>query len=94
MIERSTGCNMCCGNGGKKAIRSSQVVSRQQREPQKVIVQRLKSNKNAAAAAPVYRQYAVPRDLCPRCQNTTMVVHIAGRERQQCTNINCRFVLT
>lgn len=85
---------MCCGSGGKKAVRSSLVVSRQQREPQKVVVQRLKTNKNAATAASVHRQYTVPRDLCPRCQNTTMVVHIAGRERQQCTNMNCRFVLT
>ena len=82
---------MCCG-GGNKTIRSSQLVTRQAREPQKVVVQRLK--KPAVEAAPIHRQYVVPRTLCPRCQNTTMVVHIAGRERQQCTNINCRFVLS
>ena len=83
---------MCCGGSAKKAVRSSQLVSRQPREQQKVIVQRLRPAKSAEAA-PIARQYIIPRQACPRCQNTTMVVHIAGRERQQCTNINCRFVL-
>ena len=83
---------MCCGGGAKKSVRSSLMVSKQAREPQKVLVQRIRNN--SAVAAPIHRQYSVPRQPCPRCQNTTMVVYIAGRERYQCTNLNCRFILT
>lgn len=32
-------------------------------------------------------------DRCPKCNSTVMLVQIAGRERRQCTNYNCRYIL-
>ena len=90
---------MCCG--GNKTIRSSTQPIRTDSARQKVVsVQRIskqsvstESKSLAAKPVNIVRQYSVPRQKCPKCQNPTMLVHIAGRERQQCTNLNCKNVI-
>lgn len=82
---------MCCGGGGRRAIRSSTVVDKI-RPSKTVSVQRVTRSKGSQPVNTI-RQYKIPRTLCSRCQSPTMLVHIAGRERQQCTNVDCRFIV-
>lgn len=78
---------MCCG--GRKSISP---------QAQTTTVVRPKAIRSAEMLRPkavtsINRQYAVARQLCAKCKHPTMMVHIAGRERLQCTNINCRFIV-
>jgi hypothetical protein len=80
---------MCCG--ARKSLRSSQAPSKP-KEKSIPVVRRVSRDKNAAVPASVERQHIVKRKECPKCGYTTMLVHMAGRERQQCTNTECRFI--
>lgn len=82
----------CCG-GGNRSIRSSQIVSRERKSQPAPTIRKSADNKNAARPAPINRQYIVKQLSCPKCKYPTMLVHIAGRERHQCTNNSCRLVL-
>jgi hypothetical protein len=85
---------MCC-SGAKKSVRSSTVVPKPTLRPQKSpTVLKVHRQHQTAEVAPIMRQYVVTRVSCPRCQKPTMVVLVAGRERQQCTNNECRLILT
>lgn len=78
----------CCG-GGHKNVRK-QVVGRKL-DTTKRVVQRTKST--APKTVRIMRQYIVSRQKCPKCGCPTMSVNIAKRERTQCSNANCRYVL-
>lgn len=85
----------CCGGGSKRAVRSASVVSSQAapKPPKAAAVRKITRQRNAVTPASIQRQYVIPRQVCPKCGHPTMLVHIANRERQQCTNIDCRFVI-
>lgn len=85
----------CCGGGGsKRTVRSASAVSAQTAPKSKTpVVRKITRQRNATTPASIQRQYVIPRVACPKCGHPTMLVHIAGRERQQCTNIDCRFVI-
>jgi hypothetical protein len=73
----------CCGGGRNVKIRSQPISVRSQAAPKipkplRVITQ---------------KHYIVPRAKCPQCGYPTMIVNIGGRERQQCSNTNCKTVL-
>jgi len=80
---------MCCG--GRKPLRSTQAPSKP-KDKNIPVVRRVSRDKNAAVPASVERQHIVQRKECPKCGHPTMLVHMAGRERQQCTNAECRLI--
>jgi len=86
----------CCGGGSsKRSVRSASVVSAHAapKPPKTPAIRKITRQRNAATPASIQRQYVIPRHVCPKCGHPTMLVHIANRERQQCTNIDCRFVI-
>jgi len=83
----------CCGGDIKRKVRSVQTVQSAERSQKTITVRRISSKINSATPIPIQRQYVIPRQACPKCGNPTMLVHIAGRERQQCTNINCKLII-
>lgn len=81
----------CCGGGGgvrPQRIRNQIVEAKKQTASP---IQR-KVTRTAQPAAP-QRQYVVPRQQCTKCGYPGMVVAIAGRERMQCSNVNCRLII-
>lgn len=83
----------CCGGT------RPQTVKRQVIEPVKKqaasggsAVQK-KISRQGAQPVSVQRQYVVPRQQCAKCGYPTMTVVISNRERQQCSNANCRIVV-
>lgn len=82
----------CCG--GKARTLRKQFVKRPDKPKKKAVsVQRI--NKNTAGGQrtiTVHRQKVVPRQKC-ECGFPSMAVNIAGRERIQCSNPNCRKIL-
>ncbi len=83
----------CCGGGGgvrPQRIRM-QTVEPDPKKQSVAPVQR-KITRTAQPASP-QRQYVVPRQQCTKCGYPGMVVTIAGRERMQCSNVNCRLVI-
>lgn len=84
----------CCGgsSSSKRAIRSSSAVASKASKPAKSVAIRHIRQRSATPAS-AQRQYVVPRQACPKCGRPTMLVYIANRERQQCTNIDCRFII-
>ncbi len=83
---------MCCtGKVSKRAVRSS--VTPQAAPKNKAATSIRKIARNTTTPVAIQRQYIIPRQICPKCGHPTMLVHIANRERQQCTNINCRLVI-
>jgi len=79
----------CCG-GGSRSIRK-QVVPKAA-PTKKVAVQRIARNPQRQKVE-INRQYVIPRQTCPKCGYPTMLVNIANRERNQCSNANCRYIL-
>tara|TARA_R110000868_G_scaffold150227_3_gene373242 strand:- start:4409 stop:4681 length:273 start_codon:yes stop_codon:yes gene_type:complete len=87
----------CCGGGGgsKRSVRK-QVVERSEKTKQ-IAVQRVRrsaaptggQNKQIVMA----RQHVAPHQKCQKCGFPTMSVNIAGRERLQCSNPDCRIVV-
>lgn len=85
----------CCGGGARpQKIRKQQVVSPQSVEKQSAQPVQRKLSRSKTTAASVQRQYVVPREQCTKCGYPGMVVHIAGRERMQCSNVNCRTIIS
>jgi hypothetical protein len=83
----------CCGGSRPKRVRR-QVVDAvsAQAVPAPQSIQR-KIKRQAGQAASIQRQHVVPRQQCVKCGYPTMLVHIANRERYQCSNANCRLVV-
>jgi hypothetical protein len=78
----------CCG-GGSRSIRKQTVPKATKKAAKQARVQRVsRTNKKE-----ISRQYVVPRQTCPKCGYPSMLVNIANRERNQCSNANCRFIL-
>lgn len=82
----------CCGGGGRPIRR--QPVNEQSSPPQKQAVptRRVRST-HASTPASRTQQYAVPRHTCPSCGHPAIAVHIAKRERIQCSNQSCKLIL-
>lgn len=84
---------MCCGSGGNRKLRSQQVVQKASKPRKVAQIQRVKRKQTAERSVSIERQYVVPHARCSKCGYPTMLVNIAGRERQQCSNANCRQIL-
>lgn len=84
----------CCGSGGRPLRVKRQIVEPQVDAPE-IVSQTVhkKISKQAAQPVGIQRQYILPKLQCPKCGYPAMLVHIAGRERQQCSNANCRVIL-
>lgn len=85
----------CCG-GNKKRTITKQIIERPAKAARKVAsVQRIQRNKTGGQkrTITVQRQRVVPRQKCNHCGFPTMAVNIAGRERLQCSNPNCRIII-
>ena len=78
----------CCGGSRPQRVRRQ--VTEAAPAAEKQVIQR----KIGQAAQPVsvQRQYVIPRQQCAKCGYPTIIVTIAGRERHQCSNVNCRTV--
>jgi hypothetical protein len=88
---------MCGGCGGKVRTLRVQRVERSQRAKKSDVniskITKYHINKQTQKPAAIKRQALVRNDKCPKCQHTIMLVNIAGRERKQCTNTSCKFVI-
>jgi len=84
----------CCGGGGSRQVVRKQVVTKaaSKKAAKQTRVQRV-SRSPRTNKLEVNRQYVVPRQTCPKCGYPSMLVNIANRERNQCSNANCRFIL-
>jgi len=80
----------CCG-GSPRNIRKQSVATKP--TAKKTVVQRVPRSGGRTQKLEVNRQYVVPRQTCPKCGYPTMLVNIANRERNQCSNANCRHIL-
>jgi len=85
---------MACGGcgGGKRKLRSQLTVTKASKGQKTVKVQRVR-RRSSDRPVSIERQHVVPHTRCPSCGYPTMLVHIGGRERQQCSNANCRQII-
>lgn len=85
----------CCG--GSRGVVRKQVVSASSKRAARKAAKQTKiqrvSRSPRTNKLEVNRQYVVPRQTCPKCGYPSMLVNIANRERNQCSNANCRFIL-
>lgn len=79
----------CCGGGGRTLRK--QFVQRSKGQAKLTPVKRM--SKAPTKSIPVQRQAIVRDDRCPKCAYPIMLVHIAGRERRQCSNSQCKHVM-
>ena len=79
----------CCGSRGSRSIHSqlAKPVERKRKVP---TVQRIRAQ---STPVEVKLQLSNKKQRCPVCGYPTMTVNIIGREREQCTNTNCKYVL-
>lgn len=85
---------MCCGSvNNRGVIRSYPVPAKIVPSQKTPIIGRVARKQNVSTPVSIQRQYVIPRTPCPKCGSPTMLVHISNRERQQCTNIDCRLVI-
>lgn len=87
----------CCGQAGKRSVRKQVIERPSKQAKKKVVVQRIRKSATPAGGQQrritVARQHIVPRQKCHQCGFPTMAVNIAGRERLQCSNPNCRIII-
>ena len=88
---------MGCGCGSSGVQRSQPVTEQvrpqatEQARPQKIIQIRSASRPEIAPIASA----AAPNIIkCPKCDSHTIRVNISGRQRIQCSNSNCRKILS
>lgn len=83
---------MCCG-GGRRSVRK-QTIERP-KESKQARVSRKQSapvgNQNRQVIPS--RQHISAGQKCQKCGYPIMTVNIAGRERSQCSNPNCRVIV-
>lgn len=84
----------CCGGGARpQRVVRQQGIAKQ--TVQSAPVQRkLSAAKTAAEPVGIQRQYVMPREQCVKCGYPGMTVVIAGRERMQCSNVNCKTIIS
>jgi hypothetical protein len=88
----------CCG-GRSSSTRSirKQVIERPQKATKQAVVQRIRKSATPSGGQQkrviISRQHVVPRQKCHKCGFPTMVVNLAGRERLQCSNPDCRIII-
>lgn len=83
----------CCD--GERTIRK-QVIESKPKTKKQAVVQRVKRtppNGNQQRQITVSRQHVAANQKCQKCGYPTMVVSIAGKERLQCSNSNCKVIL-
>lgn len=84
----------CCGDKNRSV--KQQVIDRPKKNAKKgVTVQRINRNRSGGQkrTISIQRQRVVPRQKCHHCGYPSMAVNIAGRERLQCSNPNCRVII-
>ena len=81
------GC--CGGNKGSRTVHN-QLAPKAVERKRAVVVKRIREQKQPVE---VKLQLSDKRQRCPRCGYPTMTVNIIGREREQCTNTECKYVL-
>lgn len=86
---------MCGGCGGPRRVIN---VQKQEVKPigptkKRVITKRIPRTTIHNNKVEIKRQYVIPRQTCPKCGYPAMMVNIANRERYQCSNSNCRFII-
>ena len=81
----------CCGGRGSRAVRNQLAPITVERKRKAPIVQR--SIRAQKRPVEVKLQLSDKKQRCPRCGYPTMTVNIIGREREQCTNTDCKYVL-
>lgn len=79
----------CCGSANRTLRK--QVIERPTTKKQ-TAVKRMSPRSQKAKSIPISRQLLVKDDRCPKCGYTIMLVNIAGRERRQCSNTQCKHV--
>jgi len=89
----------CCGGSSKKRSIRKQTIERpaKQSKNKQAVIQRIRKsstpNSNKRKKITVARQHVIPRQKCHSCGFPTMAVNIAGRERLQCSNPECRIII-
>lgn len=84
----------CCGGGASKPLRvRKQVVNVPKQQAATPVQRKLSKKSNAAKPAGAQRQHIIPRQQCTKCGYPGMAVVVAGRERIQCSNVNCRLIM-
>lgn len=78
---------MCCNNNRRTIRQASQPIAQNKNTDSRKIA------RPGVTPVPINRQLKTSRPQCAKCGNTTMLVHIAGRERHQCTNVDCRLIV-
>ncbi len=78
---------MCCGGSARPQRVRQQAVAAPVPAATRTALQR---KVGTAQVLTPQRQYIVQREQCIKCGYPGMLVHIAGRERIQCSNANCR----
>jgi len=90
---------MCCGksNSSNKTIRTQKIQKQRVVKPSKQASAREISRAKAAtsntiktSSIPAQRQRMTRTDRCSECNHPVVMVNIAGREREQCSNPGCR----
>ncbi len=84
----------CCGGGNKRPqLVRKQVIETSTKKAPGPVQKRLNRTGKVEPVQQIQRQYVIPREQCTKCGYIGMMVHIAGRERMQCSNVNCREII-
>lgn len=83
----------CCGGGARPQRIRKQVIEGDIVKSSVPAQRKLSRSSREARAAMPQRQYVVPRQQCTTCGYPGMVVTVSGRERMQCSNVNCRLLI-
>lgn len=84
---------MCCG-GNRRQVRK-QTINRpaaSKRSQVQTIRKSSAGTGNQHRQVTTSRQHVTAGQKCNKCGYPTMTVNIAGRERSQCSNPNCRVI--
>lgn len=76
----------CCG-GGSAPIRVKQHVKAA------VVPRPVRTLKTTSASNITKKSVRSLKNKCPSCGYPMILVNIAGRDRYQCSNVNCRNVM-
>ncbi len=77
----------CCGGSGRNVHIKSQPIPVREH----IRIKPLKTTRTIIQKS--IKPHIVQKAKCPDCGYPTMVVNIGGRERQQCSNANCKKIL-
>lgn len=79
----------CCGKS-TRSVHSQLIPKTVDRKRKTTIIKGIREQKRPVE---VKLQLTNKKQRCPRCGYPTMTVNIIGREREQCTNTECKYVL-